>query len=84
MPTFGDGAAFDLAIPSERSRQAFHKPTADEAARAKAMINFLMQDRLFLALYRSNDPKVRASAMDKLNEAHRQAYGGAPKRDNDA
>jgi hypothetical protein len=34
-----------------------------------------------LALYRSNDPKVRAAAMDKLNEAHHQAYGVSPTKD---
>jgi len=43
-----------------------------------------MQDRLFLALYRSNDPKVRAAAMDKLNKAHHQAYGDASTKDHDA
>ena len=37
-----------------------------------------MQDTFFLALYRSNDPSVRAAAMDKLNKAHYQAYGDAP------
>ena len=42
-----------------------------------------MQDRLFLALYRSNDPKVRAAAMDKLNKAHHQAYGDAPTKDDE-
>jgi hypothetical protein len=78
MPIFGDCAALAHAIPPEHSRQAFYKPTAEDAARAKAMINILMQDRLFLALYRSNDPETRSTAMDKLNEAHRQAYGGAP------
>jgi len=36
-----------------------------------------MQDRLFLALYRSNDAQVRAAAIDKLNNAHYQAYGDA-------
>jgi hypothetical protein len=30
-----------------------------------------MQDRFFLALYRSNDPKERATAMDKLNKAQK-------------
>ena len=44
----------------------------------------MMQDRLFRALYRSNDPKVRAAAMDKLNKAHHQAYGDAPTKDDDA
>jgi len=43
-----------------------------------------MQDRFFLALYRSNDPKERAAAMDKLNNAHHQAYGDAPTKDDDA
>ena len=52
--------------------------------RAKALINFLMEDRFFLALYRSNDPKVRAAAMDKLNEAHHQAYGDVSAQDDDA
>ncbi len=58
-----------------------YKPTAEEAARAKALINFLMQDRFFLARYRSNDANVRAAAMDKLNHAHHQAYGDAPMKD---
>jgi len=84
MPIFGDGAAFAHAIPPEHSKQASYKPTGEEAANAKALINFLMKDRLFLALYRSNDPKVRATAMDKLNKAHHQAYGDAPTKDDDA
>jgi hypothetical protein len=84
MPTFGECAAFAYAIPPENSKQAFYKPTVDEVAKAKAMINFLMEDRAFLALLRSNDPKVRANAMDQLNEAHRQAYGGDSTRNDDA
>jgi hypothetical protein len=63
------------AIPQDHSKKARHKPAADDAAKAKALINFLMEDPFFLALYRSNDPKVRAAAMDRLNEAHHQAYG---------
>jgi hypothetical protein len=81
MPIFEDRAAVAHAIPPEHSKLAFYKPTAEDAARAKAMINLLMQDRLFLALYRSNDPKARATAMDKLNKAHSQAYSGAPTTD---
>ena len=73
MPTFEEGAAFTS-----------YKPTAEEAAKAKALINFLMEDRFFLAHYRSNDPKVRAAAMNKLNDAHHQAYGDAPAKDDDA
>jgi hypothetical protein len=83
MPTFGDGAAFTHAIPPD-SKQASYKPTAEEAAKAKARINFLMQDRFFLALYRSNDPKERTAAMHELNNAHHQAYGDAPTKDDDA
>ncbi len=60
------------------SNQAFQQPTAEDAATGKALINFLMEDRFFLALLRSTDAKVRASAIDKLNEAHHRAYGGAP------
>ena len=52
------------------SKQASYKPATVEAANAKALINSLMQDRFFLALYRSDDPKERANAMDKLNKAH--------------
>jgi hypothetical protein len=59
------------------SEQASHQPTAEDAAKGKALINFLMQDGLFLALLRSTDAKVRAGAIDKLNEAHHQAYGDA-------
>ena len=73
MPTFEEGAAFTS-----------YKPTAEEAAKAKALINFLMEDRFFLALYRSNDPKVRAAAMNKLNDAHHQAYGDTSTQDDDA
>ena len=80
MPTL----RFTHAPVPDHSEQAFYKPTAEEAAKAKALINFLMQDRFFLALFRSNDPKVRAAAMDKLNEAHHQAYGDAPTQDDDA
>jgi len=72
------------AIPPGRSEQASCKPTAEDGAKAKALINFLMEDRLFLDLYRSNDPKVRAAAMGKLNNAHHQAYGDAPTKDDDA
>ena len=56
----------------------------DDAAKAKTLINVMMQDRFFLALYRSNDPNVRAVAMDKLNKAHIQAYGLSPTKDSDA
>ena len=84
MPIFGDGAAFAHAIPPNQSKKAYYTPTTEEAAKAKALINFLMQDRFFLALYRSNDPKVRAAAMDKLNKAHHQAYGDASTKDHDA
>ena len=64
--------------------QASYTPTAEDTAKAKALINFLMQDRLFLAHFRSNDPEERAAAMDELNKAHHQAYGDAPTQDNDA
>jgi len=84
MPTLGDGAALTTTIPPEHSKQASYKPTGEEAANAKAFINFLMQDRLFLALYRSNDAQVRAAAIDKLNNAHYQAYGDASTQDDDA
>ena len=84
MPTFEESAAFTQAILPEYSKRASYKPTAEEAAKAKALINFLMQDRFFLALYRSNDPTERAAAMDKLNKAHHQAYGDASTQDDDA
>jgi hypothetical protein len=84
MPTFGDGAAFAHAILPDDFKQANHKPMTEAAAKAKARVNFLMQDRLFLALYRSNDPNVRAAAMDKLNEAHHQAYSDGATKDEDA
>ena len=70
-----------LPYPSDR---ASYKPVAEDAAEAKALINFLMQDRFFLALYRSDDPKVRAAALDTLNKAHHQAYGDAPTQHDDA
>ena len=84
MPTFEESAAFTQAILPERSKRASYKATAEEAAKAKALINFLMQDRFFLALYRSNDPTERAAAMDKLNNAYHQAYGDASTQDGDA
>ncbi|MGC2395289.1 MAG: hypothetical protein WA579_04745, partial [Rhodomicrobium sp.] len=59
------------------SNQASYQPTAEDAAKGKALINFLMQDGLFLALLRSTDAGVRAGAIDKLNAAHHQAYGDA-------
>ena len=84
MPTFEESAAFTQAILPKYSKRASYKPTAEEAAKAKALINFLMQDRLFLALYRSNDAQVRAAAIDKLNKAHYKAYGDASTQDDDA
>ncbi len=60
------------------SRQGAYTPTAESAAKGKALINFLMEDRFFLARLRSTDPEVRAGAMKRLNEAHYQAYGDAP------
>jgi hypothetical protein len=78
MPTVRDDTAFTHTILPGNLKQASYKPTVEEAAKAKALINFLMEDAFFLALYRSNDPKVRAAAMDKLNEAHHQAYGVSP------
>ena len=84
MPTFGDSAAFTHDILPDNLKQANYKPREEDVANAKALINFLMQDRFFLALYRSNDPKERATAMDKLNKAHHQAYGDTPTKDDDA
>jgi hypothetical protein len=84
MPTVRDDTAFTHAILPGNLKQASYNPTAEEATKAKALINLLMQDPLFLALYRSNDPKERAAAMNKLNKAHHQAYGDAPTKDDDA
>jgi hypothetical protein len=84
MSTLQDGLTSTHAIPPNQSKKAYYTPTTEEAAKAKALINFLMQDRFFLALYRSNDPKERAAAMNKLNKAHHQAYGDAPTKDDDA
>ena len=84
MPTVRNDTAFAPAMPAEHFKQASCKMTGEEAAKAKALINFLMEDALFLALYRSNDPNVRAAAMDQLNEAHHQAYGVFPTKDGDA
>jgi hypothetical protein len=83
MPILGDGSTVTHAILQNRSKQACDTPTAEDAAKAKALINVMMQDRFFLALYRSNDPKVRAVAMDKLNKAHTRAYGLSPTKDSD-
>ena len=71
MPKLG----FTHTFLSGSFNHTSYKPTAEDAAKAKAHINFLMQDGFFLALYRSDDPKVRAVAMDELNQAHHQAYG---------
>jgi len=84
MPTVEYGAASSHAVPPNQSEEAYFAPTAEEAAKAKALINFLMQDRFFLALFRSNDPKVRAAAMNRLNEAHHQAYGDGPTKEDEA
>ena len=84
MPTVRDETAFTHAILSGNLKQASYNPNAEEAAKAKALINFMMQDRFFLALYRSNDPKERATAMDKLNKAHHKAYDDTLKKDDDA
>lgn len=61
-----------------RSRRPCYTPTAESAAKGKALINFLMEDKFFLARFRSTDPEVRAGAMKRLEEAHYQAYGDAP------
>ncbi len=53
------------AVLTGYSKQASRKPTPEDAAKAKVLINFLMEDQLFLAHYRSNDPEVRAAAMNK-------------------
>ncbi len=84
MPTLEERAAFTSTVLPDNFNRANYEPTTEEAAKAKALINFLMQDRFFLARYRSNDPKVRAGAMDKLNEAHHQAYGDAQTEDDSA
>jgi len=81
MATLGDGTAFTHAILTDHIKQAYLEPSPGESEKAKALINFLMQDRFFLALYRSNDPKVRAAALNELNQAHYQAYGYAPTED---
>ena len=73
----------DAILPSH-FKQASPKPAAEDTAKAIAHINFLMQDQFFLALYRSNDPNVRAAAMDTLNKAHHQAYGDTPMQGDDA
>jgi len=64
------------ALAEQPSKQEDCKPAAANAANGNALINFLMQDEFFLALYRSNDEKTRAAAIDKLSKAHKQAYGG--------
>ncbi len=84
MGTLGDGTAFTYATLIGHFNQDFREGNSEEAAKAKALINFLMQDRFFLALYRSTDPNVRAAALNELNQAHYQAYGDAPSKDEDA
>ena len=75
MSTFPNGYKEMAALRESPSKQACYQAAAEDAAGGKALINFLMQDKFFLALLRSNDPKVRAGAIDKLNKAHYQAYG---------
>ncbi len=65
-------------LNSRSAREACDTPTEENAAKGRALIKFLMEDRLFLALYRSNDPGVRATAIDLLKKAHHQAYGDEP------
>ena len=83
MPNVRDGAACTDAILPRSFKPGFSRPAAEDEAKAKALINFLMQDWHFLALFRSNDPEERGAAMDMLNKAHHQAYGDAPIRDED-
>jgi hypothetical protein len=84
MSTLPDGWTIsyeDVAIKevegiiNHSASQACRTPKEENAAKGRALINFLMEDRLFLALYRSNDPGVRANAIDLLKKAHHQAYG---------
>ena len=63
MPIVREDTVFTHAILPVNLKKVSYNYRAEEAAKAKAFINFLMQDRLFLALYRSNDPKVRAAAI---------------------
>ncbi len=84
MPNGRDGIAYDHAILPHSFKQGFSRLAAEDAAKAKALINYLMQDWHFLALFRSNDPEERAAAMNVLNKAHHQAYSDAPIRDDDA
>ena len=90
MPTLSDDYTVTNAVAGEiealresPSQQGYYNPTAESVARSKALINSLMQDKFFLALYRSNDARVRAAAIDKLNKAHYQAYGDGPIKDVD-
>ena len=53
------GRRFCSCILPDKLKHWSYKPTEEEAAKAKALINSLMQDRFFLALYRSNDPSAR-------------------------
>jgi hypothetical protein len=77
MPTLRD-TVFTHAI-LQGNKAANYRAEEATKAKAKALINFLMQDGPFLNLYRSNDPKERAVAMETLNVAHHQAYGDASK-----
>ena len=54
MPTLSDDYAVTNSVAEEIDALR-ELPTADSAARGKALINFLMQDKFFLALYRSNE-----------------------------
>ena len=77
MPTVRDDTVFPHAILPGNLKKSSYNYRTEEAVKAKALINLLMQDRIFLALYRSNNSKERAAAMEKLNEAHHHAYGDA-------
>ena len=69
----------DAILPGQSSPW----PVAGDAAKAKALINFLMQDRFFLKHFRSEDPKCVGRHGD-VEQAHHQAYGDAPAADDDA
>ncbi len=76
--SYADVAVKNLeGLNSQSASGACSTPTEETAAKGRALINFLMEDRLFLALYRSNDPGVRANAIDLLKKAHHHAYGDA-------
>jgi hypothetical protein len=63
------------------SQQIYNTPSENDIKGIQKQINTLMKDKAFLEKYQSNDPKVRAKAVNELNSLFEQAYGNSPVED---